>query len=263
MAQVGHRHTEPCLYHGEQCGRRKKDRNFQTTMNTHRLALQDMAHSGHRQHLPWNGERGCHSATKPACSRSHHNMQICGERMGDKWSSLNTIKRDGYGDSKVERGSLLWMASPLHPPIHNWSYGKVPARAVTKGDVWVHGFHNGRCWFLRLILPLQNMGTFLVLKAAEDNLDAQQLCRTGPMPHWLKGSGELAPSLTCTERERWRAAGPMPVQGNTVELDLVLAVGVACPKCVNAGELTWSTHLLRGGTGTGKLPIIGSCVWKN
>lgn len=32
MAQVGHRLTEPCLYHAEQCGMRKTDRHFQTTM---------------------------------------------------------------------------------------------------------------------------------------------------------------------------------------------------------------------------------------
>lgn len=75
----------------------------------------------------------------------------------------------------------------------------------------------------------------------------------------------------CKTLERWlhlsptvslrRAAGSMTVPDNTVELALVPEIKIACPKGVNVGEQTSATHLMRGGTGTRKLPI-GSCVWK-
>lgn len=76
-------------------------------------------------------------------------------------------------------------------------------------------------------------------------------CKT--LEHWL----HLSPTVSLR-----RAAGPMTVPDNTVELALVLEVEIACPKGVNVGELTSATHLLRGGTGTGKLSI-GLCVWKS
>lgn len=48
-----------------------------------------------------------------------------------------------------------------------------------------------------VILPLKNMGTSLFRTAVRTMLDhVQRMCRTGPAPHWLGHSGELAPSLT-------------------------------------------------------------------
>jgi hypothetical protein len=42
----------------------------------------------------------------PICNRSHYNVQICGGEMGEKkkLNELSTIKREGTGDLRVERG---------------------------------------------------------------------------------------------------------------------------------------------------------------
>ena len=47
-----------------------------------------------------------------------------------------------------------------------------------------------------LILPLENMGTSLVGAAITDHVNAQGLCKTGSVPHWLWGYGDLVPPLT-------------------------------------------------------------------
>lgn len=51
-----------------------------------------------------------------------------------------------------------------------------------------------------LVLPLENLGTSLVGAATGDYMDVQELCRTDSTPHWLWHSGELAPSITDSER---------------------------------------------------------------
>ena len=49
---------------------------------------------------------------------------------------------------------------------------------------------------LRLLLPLEIMGMFLVSIATRDNIEDQELYKTDPATHWLWHSEELAPSLT-------------------------------------------------------------------
>lgn len=48
-------------------------------------------------------------ATWPACSWNHHSVRVCGRQMGEqeKWNSLSIMKKDGTGDLRVERCSLL------------------------------------------------------------------------------------------------------------------------------------------------------------
>jgi hypothetical protein len=45
----------------------------------------------------------------PACSGSHHTVQVCGgeRREKEKWNSVRIMKRDETGDSRVEWNSLL------------------------------------------------------------------------------------------------------------------------------------------------------------
>lgn len=63
---------------------------------------------------------------------------------------------------------------------------------------------------------------FLVEATAGDHVDVQGLCITGPIPHWMWLSGELAPSLIMASLGR---AGAMPHPGSAVELVLA-AVGL-------------------------------------
>jgi hypothetical protein len=77
---------------------------------------QRTAQAGHRDPLaviPCSMD-GSHApgglpATWPACNGNHHNVQVFGGQMGEKetWSSVSLMKRDGTGDSRVERSSLL------------------------------------------------------------------------------------------------------------------------------------------------------------
>jgi hypothetical protein len=45
------------------------------------------------------------------------------------------MKRDGIGDVKVERNSLLWVVCPA-----TWGHGELPACGDTEDRVWVHGY---------------------------------------------------------------------------------------------------------------------------
>ena len=51
-------------------------------------------------------------------------------------------------------------------------------------------------------LMLMSMAHFttrdLVWMATQDHVDVQDLYRTGPTPHWMQPSGDLAPPLTCS-----------------------------------------------------------------
>lgn len=66
------------------------------------------------------------------------------------------------------------------------------------------------------------MRVFLVEATAGDHVDVQGLHITGPMPHWMWLSGELAPSLIMASLGR---AGPVPHPDITVEL-VPAAVGL-------------------------------------
>lgn len=48
-------------------------------------------------------------AALAVCSKSHHNVRVCGSQAEEeKWSNLSIMKRDGTGDSSgVERPALL------------------------------------------------------------------------------------------------------------------------------------------------------------
>ena len=74
------------------------------------------------------------------------------------------------------------------------------------------------------------METSLVWAAIGNHVDVQGLRRTGPAPHWLQCSGELAPSLT-------------------VELLLVAGVWVNQHQEHEYGRVGSATHLARGGLG--------------
>lgn len=47
------------------------------------------------------------------------------------------------------------------------------------------------------IIP-ENMVTSLGCSASGDHMNNQKLCRTDSAPHWLRCSGELAPSFSCS-----------------------------------------------------------------
>lgn len=66
---------------------------------------------------------------------SHYHVQVYGRQMKEVESSVSIIKRDGPGDPRVERSSLLSMASTT-----TWGHSKVPDLAAMKGHVWVHGY---------------------------------------------------------------------------------------------------------------------------
>jgi hypothetical protein len=53
----------------------------------------------------------------------------------EKWSNLSIMKRDGTGDLRVERSSLLWVVS-----LTLCGHGEVPVWADTGGHVWVQGY---------------------------------------------------------------------------------------------------------------------------
>lgn len=65
-------------------------------------------------------------ASWPTCNRSHHDVRVCDGQTGEKkkWSRLSIIKRDGTGDPRLERNSLLGVASPVI-----WGHDEVLARA--------------------------------------------------------------------------------------------------------------------------------------
>lgn len=68
----------------------------------------------------------------PACSRSHYNVKVCGWQMGEKekWNCLNIKKRNVTGDPRVERRSLLLVAS-----LATWGHGDIPAHVAIKCHV--------------------------------------------------------------------------------------------------------------------------------
>jgi hypothetical protein len=51
-------------------------------------------------------------------------------REKEKWGSLSLMARDGTGDVRVERSSLLWVTSP--------AMVEVLAPADAEGAVWVY-----------------------------------------------------------------------------------------------------------------------------
>jgi hypothetical protein len=103
----------------------------------HRQAIE--THMWHRWRM---SPRGLPAAWS-ACSKSHCMCEcvvVIWERekcaaesllgwVWQKWSSLSIMKRDGTGDSRVKRRSLL-MASPAL-----WGQGEIPAQAATEGHV--------------------------------------------------------------------------------------------------------------------------------
>lgn len=73
----------------------------------------------------------------------------------------------------------------------------------------------------------------LVGTAAREHMSVQQLCVTGPTPHWLQHSGDLSPVAVL-----WRA-DPAPHPGSTVKMFLEAGgVGELVPEVVSAGNLT-------------------------
>jgi hypothetical protein len=57
----------------------------------------------------WSLSQAADVTQGSACSNSHHSVQVFGEQMGEKekWSNLSIMKRDGTGESRIERNSLL------------------------------------------------------------------------------------------------------------------------------------------------------------
>lgn len=71
-------------------------------------ALQLRAQAGHRHQLATT-PYSTYIAQGPASYVSHHDVRVCGGQMEEKekWRSLSIRKRDGTGDLRVERSSLL------------------------------------------------------------------------------------------------------------------------------------------------------------
>lgn len=81
------------------------------------------------------------------------------------------------------------------PALSLGGYGEVPVQATAEGHDWVSGYYS-HCQCSRVMILLENIGTFLVGADAGNHVDIQGPCRTGAALHWLQGSRELATLLT-------------------------------------------------------------------
>lgn len=65
----------------------------------------------------------------------HHYKQVCGIEMGEKekQSSLSIVKRDRTGDMRMERNSLLGVASPVLEAMV-----KFQSQLLLRAIAWIH-----------------------------------------------------------------------------------------------------------------------------
>jgi hypothetical protein len=127
--------------------------------------------------------------------------------------------------------------------------------------LWLHN-GRGQCWYLWLILPLENTGMSLIGAAYWHHENVQGLYIAGPVPYWMWCSGELAPSLA---------------SGSTWENELCTSPGqhsTADPGGRGVGEPalrvrvqgSWPSHLSAAkwhGCGEGLPPITTCRSWEN
>ena len=104
----------PAYHHAVMQGKRKIDRDLQTTMTPTDLPSSAQLRPAIDtcllpRHTAWVENVGTHQLCGQPAAGATTILLVCGGQMGEKekWSSLSIMKRDGTGDLRVVRNSLM------------------------------------------------------------------------------------------------------------------------------------------------------------